>query len=89
MDAGTTAAIIGGALITVVSTVYVLVRLFKAPPRPFNGETKEILAVLREIRDRMVSQSYEQSKVYDCAVRVEQSQIALHRRFDALVGPRE
>ena len=86
--AQTIATIVACAVVAVVGIVATLVKVLK-PARPFNGETKEILLVLREIRDRLVASAYEQARTYDCLARVEQSQQALHTRYDKVVGVRE
>jgi hypothetical protein len=83
-DIGSLVGGIGGGVVVILGVVVGLKRLF-GQPRPFNGETKEILSVLREIRDRLVASGYEQRALHDCSVRIEQSQQALHKRFDDVI----
>ena len=82
------ATIVACSVVAVVGIIVTLTKVLK-PTHVFNGETREILTVLRDIRDRLVAQGFEASKIYDCASRVEQSQSALHRRMDQLTGARE
>ena len=84
-DIGSLVGGIGGGCVVILGVVVGLKRLF-GQPRTFNGETKEILAVLREIRDRLVASGYEQRALHDCSVRIEQSQQALHKRFDDVIA---
>jgi hypothetical protein len=49
---------------------------------------KEQTAIMRCINERQIGQGYEQAKMTDAVVRLEQSQVAMHRRFDqAIKGP--
>jgi hypothetical protein len=84
-DIGSLVGGIGGGVVVILGVVVGLKRLFGAPSKSFNGETKEILSVLREIRDRLVASGYEQRALHDCSVRIEQSQQALHKRFDDVI----
>jgi hypothetical protein len=103
MDAGTVTAIISGSVVTVVGVVYTLIRLLRpAVPTNGNGQAsiskaidllseaiKEQTCIMRGIHEKLIGMGYEQCKIADATSRVEQSQIALHRRFDAVTGPRE
>jgi hypothetical protein len=82
----TIATVVAASVVAVVGVIVALQRIFGAQKRPFNGETKEILTVLREIRDRLVASGYEQRALHDCSVRIEQSQQALHKRFDDVIA---
>jgi hypothetical protein len=49
---------------------------------------KEMTAILRKIEERLIGSSYEIGQQSDTLARLEASQVALHRRFDAITGVR-
>jgi hypothetical protein len=79
----TIATVVAASVVAVVGVIVALQRIFGAQKRPFNGETKEIVSLLREVRDHLVGMGYEQRAICAGLTRVEQSQVALHRRLDS------